>query len=323
VEALESRYDKLLSNVTRLNREINNLNKRASARPTPAGTVAEGERQVTSTMAAYGSTLEHTVRTQLVWFRKQVEKAEQAALACRQLLRGQSGGDAPMASRVNSEEFDSSTDRQGASKRTKKKKKTPQFYAVAAGREIGGCSVGIFKTWRECNERVNGFSGCSFKGFALEEEAEAWLSDELDYIADRAMSDRVSRTNRREEAQALERQEQQRQAAARAEERSTETAAAGREQTEAVVRLPEPAGTTATATRPVAMTGVQITGNHLRHRLGLSLPPLADPRGGCDAAAVAQVATLGELLPAPPTLLRSYTAERATSSTHCGWRRRS
>jgi hypothetical protein len=133
VEVLESRYDKLLSDVTRLHREINNLNKRASARPTPAGTVADGERQVTSTMAAYGSTLEHTVRMQLVWFRKQVEQAEQAALACRQLLRDQSGGDAPMASRVNSEEFDSSTDRQGASKRTKKKKKAPQFYAVAAG----------------------------------------------------------------------------------------------------------------------------------------------------------------------------------------------
>jgi hypothetical protein len=174
VEELENRYDKLLSNVTRLYREINNLNKRASARPTPAGTVAEGERQVTSTMAAYGSTLEHTVRMQLVWLRKQVEKAEQAALACRQLLRGQSGSEAPMASRVNAEEYDSSTGTQGASKRTKKKKKkTPQFYAGAAGREIGGCSVGIFKTWRECDERVNRFSGCSFKGFAHEDEAEA------------------------------------------------------------------------------------------------------------------------------------------------------
>jgi hypothetical protein len=101
-------------------------------------------------MAAYGSALEHTVRMQIVWFRKQAGKAEQAVLACRQLLRDQSGGDAPMASRVSSEEFDSSTDRQGASKKSKKKKKKAlQFYAVAAGREIGGCSVGIFKTWRE------------------------------------------------------------------------------------------------------------------------------------------------------------------------------
>jgi hypothetical protein len=140
-----------------------------------------------------------------------VEKAEQAALACQQLLRGQSGGGAPMASRVNAEEFDSSTGTQGASKKTKKKKKTPQFYAVAVGREIGGCSVGIFKTWRECNERVNGWSGCSFKGFMLEEEAEAWLSDELDHIADRARGNRVGHATRREEAQAQERQAQQRQ----------------------------------------------------------------------------------------------------------------
>jgi hypothetical protein len=32
------------------------------------------------------------------------------------------------------------------------------------------------------------------------------------------------------------------------------------------------------------------------------------------------VTALGELLPAPPALLRSYTAERATSSTRCDWR---
>jgi hypothetical protein len=51
---LENRYDTLLSNVTRLHREITNLNKRASVRPAPAGAVAEGEQQVTSTMVAYG-----------------------------------------------------------------------------------------------------------------------------------------------------------------------------------------------------------------------------------------------------------------------------
>ena len=124
VEELENRYDTLLSNVTRLHREITNLNKRASVRPAPAGTVAEGEQQVTSTMVAYSSTLELTVRMQVVWLRKQVEKAEQAALACRQLLRGgQSGVGAPMASRVSAEEFDSATGSQGASKKSKKKKK--------------------------------------------------------------------------------------------------------------------------------------------------------------------------------------------------------
>jgi hypothetical protein len=85
VGELEKRYDTLLSNVTRLHREITNLNKRASVRPAPEGTVAEGEQMVTSTMVAYSSTLEHTVRMQVVWLRKQVEKAEQAALACQQL----------------------------------------------------------------------------------------------------------------------------------------------------------------------------------------------------------------------------------------------
>jgi hypothetical protein len=102
--------------------------------------VAEGEQKVTSTMVAFSSTLEHTVPMQIVWHHNQVEKAEQAALACQQLLRGQSGSGAPMASRVNAEEFDSSTGTQGASKKTKKKKKkkTPQFYAVAAGRRSVG-----------------------------------------------------------------------------------------------------------------------------------------------------------------------------------------
>ena len=92
---------------------------------------------------------------------------------------------------------------------------------MAAGREIGGCSVGISKTWRECGERVNGFSGCLFKGFVREDEAEAWLSEELDIIADRAHS--ASSAKRRDEAQARDRQEQQRQAAARAEERSRDS----------------------------------------------------------------------------------------------------
>jgi hypothetical protein len=147
VDELEGRYDTLLSKVTRLHREIANLNKRASVRPAPEGTVVEGEQEITSTMVAYSSALEHTVRMQIVWHRKQVEKAEQAALACQQLLRGQSGGGAPMAARVNAEEYDSSTGTQGASKKTKKKKKkkkkkkTPQFYAVAVGREVGGCSA--------------------------------------------------------------------------------------------------------------------------------------------------------------------------------------
>jgi hypothetical protein len=44
VEEVENRYDKLLSNVTRLHRdEITNLNKHDSVRPAAVGTVAEGE----------------------------------------------------------------------------------------------------------------------------------------------------------------------------------------------------------------------------------------------------------------------------------------
>ena len=50
VDEVETRYDTLLSSVTRLHREISNLNKRASVRPAPEGTVAEGEQKVTSTM---------------------------------------------------------------------------------------------------------------------------------------------------------------------------------------------------------------------------------------------------------------------------------
>jgi hypothetical protein len=41
VDEVETRYDTLLSSVTRLHREISNLNKRASVRPAPEGTVAE------------------------------------------------------------------------------------------------------------------------------------------------------------------------------------------------------------------------------------------------------------------------------------------
>jgi hypothetical protein len=92
VDEVEKRYDTLLSDVRGLHREISSLNKRAAARPAPKDSVAEGKQKATSTMVAYSSTLEHTVRMQIVWHRKEVKKAEQAALACQQLLRGQDGG---------------------------------------------------------------------------------------------------------------------------------------------------------------------------------------------------------------------------------------
>jgi hypothetical protein len=78
---------------------------------------------------------------------------------------------------------------------------------------------------RRAGERF--FRVLAFKGFALEEEAKAWLSDELDHIADRARSNRVGHATRREEAQALERQAQQRRVAARAEERSRDISGSG------------------------------------------------------------------------------------------------
>lgn len=44
------------------------------------------------------------------------------------------------------------------------------FYAVKEGRVPG-----IYRTWAECQEQVNGFSGAVFKGFATEEEAHDFM----------------------------------------------------------------------------------------------------------------------------------------------------
>lgn len=48
------------------------------------------------------------------------------------------------------------------------------FYAVKAGRRTG-----IFSTWAECREQVDGFAGALFQGFATRDEAEAFLGGEL------------------------------------------------------------------------------------------------------------------------------------------------
>lgn len=45
------------------------------------------------------------------------------------------------------------------------------FYAVKAGRRTG-----IFSTWAECREQVDGFAGALFQGFATRDEAEAFLA---------------------------------------------------------------------------------------------------------------------------------------------------
>ena len=44
------------------------------------------------------------------------------------------------------------------------------FYAVKNGRKTG-----IFSTWQECREQIDGFSGAEFKGFATYEDAVAYF----------------------------------------------------------------------------------------------------------------------------------------------------
>lgn len=45
------------------------------------------------------------------------------------------------------------------------------FYAVKKGNEVG-----IFTTWKECENSISGFSGSEYKGFKTKSEAEAYLS---------------------------------------------------------------------------------------------------------------------------------------------------
>ena len=44
-------------------------------------------------------------------------------------------------------------------------------YAVAVGRKTG-----LFTSWDECRQHVQGFAGSTFKGFASEQEARAYLA---------------------------------------------------------------------------------------------------------------------------------------------------
>lgn len=46
-----------------------------------------------------------------------------------------------------------------------------KYYAVARGRKKG-----IFSTWNECREQVNGFAGARYKSFTSRSEAEQWLA---------------------------------------------------------------------------------------------------------------------------------------------------
>lgn len=52
-------------------------------------------------------------------------------------------------------------------------KSKKKFYAVRIGRNIG-----VFNTWDECKEQVNGFYGAKYKSFSTLAEAEAFVGGE-------------------------------------------------------------------------------------------------------------------------------------------------
>lgn len=51
------------------------------------------------------------------------------------------------------------------------KSKEPKFYAVRVGK-----SIGIFRSWAECEAQVHGVAGAQFKSFPSEAEANAYLA---------------------------------------------------------------------------------------------------------------------------------------------------
>lgn len=55
------------------------------------------------------------------------------------------------------------------------------YYAVRCGRQTG-----IFRTWAECQQQVNGFPHACFQGFATLTEAEAFLNSPADSVKEEA-----------------------------------------------------------------------------------------------------------------------------------------
>lgn len=53
------------------------------------------------------------------------------------------------------------------------------YYAVKSGRKPG-----IYSSWDECKEQINGFKGSEFKGFITLEEAEAYMNMSSNSIQD-------------------------------------------------------------------------------------------------------------------------------------------
>ena len=54
-----------------------------------------------------------------------------------------------------------------------------KFYAVKEGKKPG-----IYHTWDECKEQVNGYSGAVYKSFTNEEEAKAFIKKEERKVSD-------------------------------------------------------------------------------------------------------------------------------------------
>lgn len=54
-----------------------------------------------------------------------------------------------------------------------------KYYAVKRGRKEG-----VYETWQECREQVEGFSGAVYKGFATFEEAQCFLTGDSQNAAD-------------------------------------------------------------------------------------------------------------------------------------------
>ena len=50
-----------------------------------------------------------------------------------------------------------------------------KYYAVKVGKRPG-----VYKTWEDCSEQVRGFSGAEYKSFKTQEEAENFLSNDLE-----------------------------------------------------------------------------------------------------------------------------------------------
>lgn len=48
-----------------------------------------------------------------------------------------------------------------------------KFYAVKTGK-----APGVYETWAECQDQINGFSGAVYKGFATKEEALAFIGED-------------------------------------------------------------------------------------------------------------------------------------------------